>query len=337
VPALHALWRPDPSDAAGGRLLLWAEAAASVDAPNDPPADRHPAAVDPAVLDPALARAEPLEVRLWLPSTRSGPLPSEPSEGRHGGRPPKPRLRRWRVPGRALQPAAAVDWLLAPPADDAGAARGPALGAATGDDLRAFRAAARLVLAALARQRFVPGLIPGPDGAAAPWRARWRLHLLDGDLAPTVAALANALSPASRAAAADPQAAPTARALLEDFLHACADALVRIWAGAGGVAAGTGRAAHADATPAARWLAALFGDDPASAAAPRSCSGCSRRTSTGGAASRPPATNAPASSSASRSRPTKTDPGCCARSCSRAPTPACRSTPPTPTSARWGR
>jgi hypothetical protein len=264
VPALHALWRPDPSDAAGGRLLLWAEAAASVDAPNDPPADRHPAAVDPAVLDPALARAEPLEVRLWLPSTRSGPLPSEPSEGRHGGRPPKPRLRRWRVPGRALQPAAAVDWLLAPPADDVGSARGPALGAATGDDLRAFRAAARLVLAALARQRFVPGLIPGPDGAAAPWRARWRLHLLDGELAPTVAALANALSPASRAAAADPQSAPTARSLLEDFLHACADALVRIWAGAGGVAGvGTGRAAHADATPAARWLAALFGGDAA--------------------------------------------------------------------------
>jgi len=249
VPALHALWRPDPNDAAGGRLILWAEAAASADAgapadaPEHPAPGRHPAAVDPAIREPALARAEPLDVRLWLPSTRSRPLPSSPPEHRHGGRPPKPRLRRWRVPARALQPAAAVDWLLASRTDDPGAP--------LGDDLRAFRAAARLVLAALARQRFLPGLVVGPAGAAA----RWRLHLLDGDLAPMVAALASALPPACRAAADDPKTAPTARALLEDFLHACADALVRIWAGAG-------HAAARDATPAARWLAALYGDDP---------------------------------------------------------------------------
>jgi hypothetical protein len=240
VPALHALWRPDPTDAAGGRLLLWAEA----DAPTGAPPGRHPAAADPAVLDPALARAEPLEVRLWLPSTRSGPQPFVPPEHRHGGRPPKARLRRWRVPGRALQPAAAVDWLLSPRPDDAQAP--------PGDDLRAFRAAARLVLAALARQRFVPGLVAAPAGAAA----RWRLHLLDGDVAPTVAALASALPPSCRAAADDPQAAPSARSLLEDFLHTCADALVRIWAGAG-------PAAPKDATPAERWLAALYGADPA--------------------------------------------------------------------------
>jgi hypothetical protein len=151
------------------------------------------------------------------------------------------------VPARALPPAVAVDWLLAPHPD---ASHDP-----PGDDLRAFAAAARLVLAALARQRFVPGLVAPPAGAAATWRARWRLHLLDGDLAPTVTALASALPPACRAAADDPKAAPPARDLLEDFLHACADALVRIWAGAG-------HAAPKNATPAARWLAALFGDDP---------------------------------------------------------------------------
>jgi hypothetical protein len=242
VPALHALWRPDPSDAASGRLLLWAEAAKPADAPADPPRGHHPAAVDPALRDPTLARAEPVEVRLWLPSTGEGPLPSVPLAPRRGGRPPKPWLRHWSVPARALQPAAAVDWLLT--------AR-PAADAPTGDDLRAFRVAARLVLAALARQRFVPGLVVGSEGAAA----RWRLHLLDGDLAPSVDALASALSPATRAAAEDPWAAPTARALLEDFLHACADALVRIWAGAG-------EPAPKDATPAERWLTALFGDDP---------------------------------------------------------------------------
>lgn len=259
MPALHALWRPDPADAAGGRLLLWAEADAPVEPRSDAPAaapGHHPAAIDPADLDPALARGEPLEARLWLPSTRSGPLPSVPSQRRHGGRPPRPTLRRWRVPGRALAPAAAVAWLLAEHAGHVGAAPGGAVGAPLGDDLRAFRAAARLVLAALARQRFVPGLVAGPAGAAAPWRARWRLHLLDGDLAPAVAALASALPPACRAAADDPKAAPPARDLLEDFLHTCADALVRIWAGAG-------VAPPQDATSAARWLAALFGDDPA--------------------------------------------------------------------------
>ena len=243
MPALHALWRPDPSDAASGRLLLWAEAAAPTDAPADPPRGHHPTAVDPARHDPTLGRAEAVEVRLWLPSTREGPQPSVPLEPRSGRRPPKPWLRHWRVPARALQPAAAVDWLLTARADDASAP--------TGHDLRAFRAAARLVLAALARQRFVPGLDAQPKGAAA----RWRLHLYDGDLAPTVAALANAFTLACRAAAEDPWAAPTTRALLEDFLHACADALVRIWAGAG-------EPARKDATPAERWLAALFGEDP---------------------------------------------------------------------------
>ncbi len=244
VPALHALWRPDPNDAASGRLILWAEAAEASSAQEELPRGHHPTAIDPADRDPTLARAEAVDVRLWLPSTRTGPLPSAPPlEGRRGGRTPKPWLRHWRVPARALQPAAAVDWLLA--------ARPDGAPAPVGDDLRAFRAAARLVLAGLARQRFVPGLVAGPDGAAA----RWRLHLLDGDLAPTVAALASALSPASRAAAEDPRSAPTVRALLEDFLHACGDALVRIWAGAG-------EPAPKDATPAERWLAALFGDDP---------------------------------------------------------------------------
>ncbi|MFO8149322.1 MAG: SNF2 helicase-associated domain-containing protein, partial [Trueperaceae bacterium] len=247
MPALHALWRPDPTDAASGRLLLWSETVAPADAPDDLPRGDHPAAVDPALHDPTLARAEPVEVRLWLSSTGEGPLPSVPHEHRRGVRSSKPWFRHWRVPARALQPAAAVDWLLT--------ARSDAADAPTGDDLRAFRAAARLVLAALARQRFVPGLVAGDEGAAA----RWRLHLLDGDLAPTVAALANALSPASRAAAEDPWEAPTARALLEDFLHACADALVRIWAGAGDA----DRASAEDATPAERWVAALFGEDPA--------------------------------------------------------------------------
>lgn len=245
MPALHALWRPDPTDAASGRLLLWSEADAGepADAPTDLPRGHHPTAVDPAVQDPTLARAEPVEVRLWLPSTGQGPQPSAPPERRRGGRAPKPWFRQWRVPARALQPAAAVDWLLT--------ARPDVSQAPPSDDLRAFRSAARLVLAALARQRFVPGLAAGPGGAAA----RWRLHLFDDDLAPTVAALASALPPACRAAADDPRAAPTARALLEDFLHACADALVRIWAGAGQPAA-------KDAMPAERWLAALFGDDP---------------------------------------------------------------------------
>ncbi len=234
--ALHALWRPDDSDAAGGRLLVWAEA----DAPITGTGATHPAAVDPAEDDATLAAAEAHLLHLWLPSTRSSPLPSIPPARPRRGRPPKLRLRRWGVPGRALAPAAAVDWLLARDPSDP-----------LGDDLRVLRAAARLVLVALARQRFVPDLEVGRGGAAA----RWRLHLADDDLAPPVAALARALPPACRAFSDDPHEAPSARSLLGAFLHACGDALVRRWAGP--APAPSGRS-----TPARRWLAALHGDDP---------------------------------------------------------------------------
>ena len=242
MPYLHALWRTDAADTAGGHLLLWAEASGA-SAPASAAGARHPAAVDPADVDHALAHATALEAWLWLPSTRSGPLPSAPSARPRRGRPPKPRLRRWYVPGRALAPAAAVDWLLARCPDDP---TDP-----LGDDLRTLRAAARLVLAALARQRFVPGLAVGPEGV----RARWRLHLADEELAPLVAALARALPPACRAHADDPQEAPSPQALLEDFLHTCGDALVRRWAAQPPPLAGR-------STPSRRWLTALHGDDP---------------------------------------------------------------------------
>ncbi len=245
MPALHALWRPAAAETAGGHLLLWAEGDEATVA-NAPPAAagaRHPAAIDPADVDPALAHAAALEARLWLPSTRSGPLPSTPPARPRRGRPPKLRLRRWSVPARALPPAAAVDWLLARRPDH--------LRSPLGGNLGTFRAAARLVLAALARQRFVPGLEAGHEGATA----RWHLHLADEDLAPRVAALARALPPACRAFTDDPHQAPPAQWLLEHFLHASGDALVRRWAGP--VPPLSGRS-----TPARRWLAALNGEDP---------------------------------------------------------------------------
>ena len=236
MPALHALWKPDDIDPAGGRLLVWAEA----DTPTTMPAGTHPAAVDPADVDAALVEASRHALQLWLPSTRSSPLPSTPPVSPRRGRPPKVRLRRWRVPGRALAPASAVDWLLARDSSEP-----------LGDDLRVLRAAARLVLATLARQRFVPSLEVGHEGVAA----RWRLHLADDDLAPRVSTLARALPPACRAFIDDPHEAPPAESLLEHFLHACGDALVRRWA----VPAPplTGRT-----SPARRWLAALYSDDP---------------------------------------------------------------------------
>ncbi len=240
MPALHALWTPDDSDAAAGRLVVWAEAELAIDAPDAVTTATHPAAVDPAEVDAALVGAEPHPQRLWLPSTRSRPLPSTPPARPRRGRPPKVRLRRWRVPGRALAPASAVDWLLT---------RDPS--EPLGDDLRVLRAAARLVLAALARQRFVPDLEVGQAGAAA----RWRLHLADDHLAPRVAALARALPPACRAFTDDPHEAPSARSLLEHFLHASGDALVRRWAGPAPALSGR-------SSPARRWLVALHGDDP---------------------------------------------------------------------------
>jgi hypothetical protein len=116
------------------------------------------------------------------------------------------------------------------------------------DELRSFRAAARLLLEALAGQRLVPGLVGN--------EARWRLRLADDALAVQVAALAHALPPACRAACEDPERAPTARALLEDFMRTSADALVRELAPPLKLPEGR-------SNPGRRWLAALGGEEAA--------------------------------------------------------------------------
>ncbi|MCB9137706.1 MAG: DEAD/DEAH box helicase [Caldilineaceae bacterium] len=102
-----------------------------------------------------------------------------------------------------------------------------------GDDLRFWQAAARLALEALVQQKYMPGLIEanGDDAQDANLYARW-LPVLDGPRdGPRLTTLRNAMPPLCRADAEEDE--PGARFLLDTFLNAMVDDLVRRWAVAG--------------------------------------------------------------------------------------------------------
>ncbi|MDZ7801173.1 MAG: DEAD/DEAH box helicase [Trueperaceae bacterium] len=239
-------------------MLLWAE---REDRSRDGAKEQHPGLAETdavrRLLEAAAGEAGVQgEASLWLPSTRRGPLPSPPLARPRRGRPPKVTLRRWTVRGQALAPDAAVLAL-------AGWGDSPGMGRAgqtvvLGDDARSWQAAARLALAALARQRMVPGLVHDPAGDAD--AARWRLLAADDEVAPRLAALRASMPDSCRAASDDPERAPSAGVLLEGFLHAAVDGLTRRWA--------EGQAPGPGDGPARRWLAALFGPDAEVRASP---------------------------------------------------------------------
>jgi superfamily II DNA or RNA helicase len=245
VAVLHGTW------GAGSRLCLWGEDDA-VGRPGSPPA--HPFACDEEALRRLLATgasvcAEPLSLTLLLPSRRGAPLPS-PDLGlpaRAGAGPP--RLRRWAVPALALEPDAALDFLLAPAPEPPPSA-----------SLRFLAEAAKLALDLVARGRVLPALEADGAGYVARWRAA--LEPEDGR---RLGLLAAAMPPVCRAEA--PGTRPAGE-VLGDLIGAVADAAARQGAfklpppSVGGTPAAeawvralTGRQAHVDAD--AIGLAAL--------------------------------------------------------------------------------
>jgi SNF2 family DNA or RNA helicase len=126
------------------------------------------------------------------------------------------------------------------------------------DDTHYWRVAAALALETLAAQKLVPVLVP-TDATGRVFHARW-LPVLDGPKdAPRLARLEAAMPPICRAGAGEALVSP--RMLLDTFLKATVDALVRQW----------GRLLTTplrDGDPAQRWLDALFDDDPSVDASP---------------------------------------------------------------------
>lgn len=248
MAVLHAHWQAPDTLSEPGQLLLWAE--------HTPPAKKqvtaeshHPICADIESLTKLLEPLSPAklaatELHLWLPTTPEGPLPSPPLQVESTTETGDVTLNRWTVTAAALTPADAA--LLLARLEETPVLR-------LGADLRYWQTATYLVLETLIQHKFKPALVPLP-GRKSAYLARW-LTVLDAPKdGARLSELARRMPPLSRAETDNPDKPPAARALLESFLDAMTDNLVRRW---GKVPSQT----LDPSEPAHRWLQALFGSE----------------------------------------------------------------------------
>ncbi len=184
---------------------------------------------------------------IWLPSADGAPLPLH--ELRNAGveaQAGELTLAPWRVRGLALSAAQALDLLLA-----VGQRHD------IGGDLRAWRTAALLVAELVAGQQLLPAL--SRDGHRL--RALWQPRPVPAT-AGKIAALGRALPALCRAVVETPAAAPAPRLLVDEFIAAAADSLVRELATADPPTAERIAAWRSPPfTPGGTWMAALLGNE----------------------------------------------------------------------------
>ncbi len=224
---LHGAWNEDA-------FFVWAETATPAPRPRGrrPRIMPHPHAATPDALHAALAHLYPdhawdavpeMTYGILLPSTAGRPvLPPWLLPPADDAPEEEPVLAPWKIKGLALDPLAALDLLVALPA------RSP--DRRWGTDLRYWSAVAKLGLALLARQAYLPGMTEDAGHYHAVW-----LPVLDtpADRA-QLRALAQAMPPVSRAlfdaqAKPDPAQAPPPHALLDAFLKRLLDCALRDW------------------------------------------------------------------------------------------------------------
>ncbi len=271
---LHAHWQPARRFNEPGGMFFWAETPSApqpqawrgrLPAKNRP--RNHPYCLPAETLKDRigggtpLAYAETQRIRLSLPTSRTGPLPS-PELGHdwdldtHS----TPTLEHWNVEGLWLTASKAFSVLANLPPES------PVF--VLGQDTLFWRKAAYLVLEALAGENLIPTIIaPNGNGQKA-YLARW-IPVLDGPrdaerLAQLVQAMppvcrAESLAPEYRPASSQPQTQP--KALLDSFLNGMTDALARSWG-----RARVPRIVSDQESPMQAWLIALFQDDPVIAA-----------------------------------------------------------------------
>ncbi|HEY7817700.1 MAG TPA: hypothetical protein VIG29_05750, partial [Vicinamibacteria bacterium] len=118
--------------------------------------------------------AQPAQATLVLPTERNAPLPSPELPRERGDGPPSERiLAPWLVHGLALTPESALDWLVMLPAPEELDPHRIRLGAS----LRYWSAAARFSLELLARQRFLPSVVPGEETSLSRWEPLVELEI----------------------------------------------------------------------------------------------------------------------------------------------------------------
>jgi hypothetical protein len=277
--AVHALW------SAAGRLCLWAEDSAlpaSVSPGRGRPARSPRPRPHPFACRADRLRAElggtlvagtssEVELTVLLPGGRRGPLAS-PELVREQPLPPAPvaGLAPWQVPALAVEPGAAVDLLLAPPA-----------GVRPGASYRYLGEVAKLVCELAAAGRVLPALVIEGDRAAARWQPavgpadRERLARLARAMPPACRAEWDATGRAATRRGVDGQAGDASRLdgrpphlVLEAALGALTDTVVREALGGSSLLPPRRGRRPARLRAAAAWLGALTAPDAAVDAEP---------------------------------------------------------------------
>jgi len=246
---------------------------------------RHPAALTAAGLRAAIGEVSPDgllasaadegTLTLWLPTRRGRPATSAAAGGvaespaAAAASPPNGEsttLNRFTVPTLVFRPADTVDllmnlprsWLASPPATAGappGAIRAPAL--------RFWQRLARVALALLARQQFVPDVLIDPAAAEpAGGAARWRIHVADRPLLVWLERCAAAMPPVMRAVDTAGGAPLAATRMVDDFLLTVGDAVVRRSLSRDPFYEQLHRRAAEERSWDLCWLSALVGEDP---------------------------------------------------------------------------
>ena len=267
---LHAHWQPPRSPIDPGGFLFWAEmseASAPIwnwgRLPQKPRLKNHPFCAPGLALQLILGEeSDEGSAVLCLPTTRTGPLPSPGLVyGWDLDRATDPFLAPWRVEGIRFPVARAVQALIRLPTSTDGDSSST-ISFVFSDEVHFWRRAATLAFEALAAQKLVPVLAPADDTGDS-YHARW-MPVLDGPSdAPRMVLLEAAMPPVCRAENTPQGETPARRALLTTFLNTACDSLARLWGASAWPGFGRGRR-----DPAARWLAALFSDDPRIDASP---------------------------------------------------------------------
>jgi len=261
---LHAIWR-------GGQLHLWGEHSPSTEESTRAPlegagAQIHPHALTPGQLHAAVGELSPDallasiaaegSLTLWLPARAGRPLPSSAGDGPPVGaavgsnRVVPVELAPFQVCTLALAPADAMDFVtsLTEP-----------LPRVCSDSIRYWARLGRYMHVLLGRKQFVPDLEQVGDAGS---RACWRVVVQDEGERSWLQRYAAAMPPVCRAEAFRVETGADDVALVESFLHVCADAVIRRALEEDPFFHQIHERAVANRSWEVRWLAALMsGDD----------------------------------------------------------------------------
>lgn len=189
------------------------------------PVEPHPFAVEHEQLQADLSafEIEPSALRfiqLYLPTDSLGPLPSPHLLGPSGYEPAdEPQLVRWEVPALALRPPEAIDLLASLPQRQIEDVR-------YDQSIRYWVEVAKLLLELLTRGRFVPGISRDERG----FRAGWKIAAGEKVDQHRLAVLVSSMPPICRSVSEhDSRKPPDPSALIESFLGANADVLIRLF------------------------------------------------------------------------------------------------------------